>query len=314
MLTGKLRWRGATPLIGAATPVIGAAALVIGAAALVTACSSAVTTQPSAPAPAPAPPSASPVSTGTHWLIAASAISKLDEAAGWAAVARYLDGPQTTIITGPAIPASLAGWRVTFALDTKSLQEIRTGVTGALSPRISMILYDPEHWSFTPAAQQAAVGAATRTAASMAHRAGRELIAAPATNLAEPAAAGESTSTANAFIQTGDLEKVAASANWVEIQAQGLERNPARYAAYIGAALRQIRLGNPSAVVYAGLSTNPSGPAVDAAELVDDVRLTSSEVSGYWLNIPSPGAACPQCGQPQPQIAIDVLQRLAGRS
>jgi hypothetical protein len=277
-------------------------------AALIAGCTSTGTTQPTIPVPSLT--SAGTLSTGTHWLIAASAISKLDGIVGPAEVARYLDGPQTTVITRRAIPALVAGWHVNFALDTRSLQEIRLGVADALSPRISMILYDPEHWSFTPIAQQSAVGAATRMAASIAHSAGRELIVAPATNLAQNGAPGESA--ADAFMQTNDLGQVASSANWVEIQAQGLERNPGRYAAYIRDALRQIRLVNPSAVVYAGLSTNPSGPPVDAAELAEDVRLTSSVVSGYWLNIPSPGTACPRCGQPQPQIAIELLKSLAG--
>jgi hypothetical protein len=284
------------------------ATMAVSAAALVAGCTSAGTSQPTTPVSSS--PSVGALSTGTHWLIAASAVSKLDAIAGPAVVARYLDGPQTTIITGRNIPASLAGWGVNFALDARSLQEIRLGVAGTLSPRISMILYDPEHWSFTPLAQQLAVGPATSMAASIVHGAGRKLIVAPATNLAQVNAPGEST--ANAFIHTNDLEKVASNADWVEIQAQGLERNPGRYAAYINEALSQIRLANPNAVVYAGLSTNPSGPSVSAAELIEDVRLTSSAVSGYWLNIPSPGTACPRCGQPQPQIAIDLLQSLAG--
>ena len=285
-----------------------AAAMAVSAAVLIVGCTSTWIPQPTAPVSSS--PSVSTPSTGTHWLISASAISKLNDIPGSAMVARYLNGPQTTVIIGRTIPTSLADWHTNFALDTRSLQEIRLGVADGLSPRISMILYDPEHWSFTPIAQQSAVGPSTRTAASIAHSAGRELIVAPATNLAQVKAPGEST--ANAFMQTSDLEKVASSANWVEIQAQGLERNPGRYLAYINEALRQIRLANPNAVVYAGLSTNPSGPAVDAAELVEDVRLTSSAVSGYWLNIPSPGTACPRCGQPQPQIAIDLLESLAG--
>jgi hypothetical protein len=297
------RWRSAVTMLGAAVLMAG--------------CAATTTTQPTAPAsatqptaPASSSPSVSVLPTGTRWLIAASAVSKLDDIAGPTVVARYLDGLQTTIITGRNIPASLTDWHVNFALDTKSLQQIRLDVAGALSPRISMILYDPEHWSFTPLAEQSSVGPATRTAASIAHGAGRGLIVAPATDLAQGKVPGEST--ANAFIQTNDLEQVASSADWVEIQAQGLERNPGRYAAYINEALRQIRLANPNAVVYAGLSTNPSGPPVSAAELIDDVRLTSPAVTGYWLNIPSPGTACPRCGQPQPQIAIDVLEGLAG--
>jgi hypothetical protein len=284
------------------------AAVAVSAALLIAGCTSAATRPPTVSESAS--PSASATFTGTRWLIATSAITKLDDLVGPTVVARYLDGPQTTIITDRTIPAFLTDWHANFALDTKSLEQIRLDVTGALSPRISMILYDPEHWSFTPTAEQMAVGPSTRTAASIAHGAGLGLIAAPATDLAQQKASGESTATA--FLQTNDLGQVASSANWVEIQAQGLERNPAGYAAYIDEALRQIRQASPNAVVYAGLSTNPSGPPVDAAELIEDVRLTSSAVSGYWLNIPAPGAACPRCGQPQPQIAIDLLESLAG--
>lgn len=246
--------------------------------------------------------------TSPHWLIAASAILRIDAAGGSAVAARYLNSPQTTIITGRNISVSLENWRAAFALDTRSLQEIQRAVAGPLPPRVTMILYDPEHWSFTPLAQQLAVGPSVQEAETLAHHAGRQLIAAPATNLARSRPDGESAATA--FLQTDDLAKVASSADWVEIQAQGLERNPDQYAAYIGQAVRQIRQVNKAAVIYAGLSTNPSGPQVDVAELSADVRLTSGEVSGYWLNVPAQGAACPRCGQPQPQLAIQLLELL----
>jgi hypothetical protein len=249
-----------------------------------------------------------PLATSPHWLIAASAILKIDAAGGSAVATRYLDIPQTTIITGRSISGSLDNWRAAFALDTRSLQEIQRAVASHLSKRISMILYDPEHWSFTPRAQQMAVGPSVRQAGTLARQAGRELIATPATNLALSRPDGESAATA--FLRTNDLVGTASGANWVEIQAQGLERNPSQYAAYIGQAVRQIRQGNPAAVIYAGLSTNPSGPSVDLAELIAAVKLTSHEVSGYWLNVPSQGTACPRCGQPQPQLAIELLESL----
>jgi hypothetical protein len=249
-----------------------------------------------------------PLPTSPHWLIAASAVLKIDAAGGSAVATRYLDIPQTTIITGRSISGTLENWRAVFALDTRSLGEIQRAVASRLSPRITMILYDPEHWSFTPRAQQMAVGPSVRQAGTLAHRAGRELIATPATNLAVSRPDGESA--ASAFLQTNDLAEAASGANWVEIQAQGLERDPGKYAAYIGQAVRQIRHGNPAAVIYAGLSTNPSGPSVDLAELIADAKLTSREVSGYWLNVPTQGTACPRCGQPQPQLAIELLESL----
>jgi hypothetical protein len=278
--------------------------------AMVAGCSSAGTPQSQGPAPsssASAQPSsaATPASTGTHWLIGTSGISKLDEVAGPGTVARYLDGPQTTVITDASIPSSVAGWHVAFALDTRSLAEIQNGVSAGLSPRISEILYDPEDWSFTPLAEQQNVGASTAQAASIAHGAGRQLIVAPATNLAKVEAPGQS------FLQTDDLAKVATSANVVEIQAQGMERDSSQYAAYIAQAIGQIRSANPSAQIYAGLSTNPSGGPVTASELIADVNLTKSTVMGYWLNIPSPSASCPRCAAANPEIALDLLQTLA---
>ena len=246
--------------------------------------------------------------SGPHWLIAASAILRIDEAGGSAVAARYLNSPLTTIITGRDISASLENWHAAFAFDTRSLQEIQRAVADPLPQRITMILYDPEHWAFTPVAQQQAVGPSVQTAATLAHQAGLELIATPATNLATSRPNGESAATA--FLQTGDLADAASSADWVEIQAQGLERNPDQYAAYIGQAVRQIRQVSKSAVIYAGLSTNPSGPQVDLAELSSDVKLTSGEVSGYWLNVPAQGTACPRCGQPQPQLAIQLLEQV----
>jgi hypothetical protein len=278
---------------------------------MVTGCSWARATQSQGPAPsasASAQPSsaASPASTGTtHWLIGTSGISKLDGVAGPGTVARYLDGPQTTVITTASIPSSVAGWHVTFALDTRSLAEIQNGISGGLSPRISEILYDPEDWSFTPLAEQQNVGASTARAASIAHGAGLQLIVAPATDLAKVEAPGQS------FLQTDDLAKVATSANVVEIQAQGMERHSSQYAAYIAQAIVQVRSANPSAPIYAGLSTNPSGGPVTAAELISDVNLTKSRVMGYWLNIPSPSASCPRCAAPNPKIALDLLQTLS---
>jgi hypothetical protein len=282
------------------------AALAVAIAALIAGCTSA--TSPTQTTPPPSPQPTGSVSTGTHWMLAASGVTLLEQAGGTALVKRYLDGPQTTILTSSTIPANLARWNVTFALDTRSLAEISSGLSG-LSSRITMILYDPEDWSYTPLSEQTAVGEATRQAASLAHGAGRELIVAPATNLAQVTDPG--VAAAPAFISSDDLGKVAPSANWVEIQAQGLERNSARYSAYISQAVGQIRAANPNAVIYAGLSTNPSGGPVTAAELLSDVSATSSQVTGYWLNVPVPGAACPACGQPQPQIGLDLLEGLA---
>ena len=37
----------------------------------------------------------------------------------------------------------------------------------------------------------------------------------------------------------------------------------------------------------------------------------ANDVAGYWLNIPRGGAACPKCGEPQPQVAVELLKMRA---
>jgi hypothetical protein len=239
-------------------------------------------------------------------MIAASAIRRIDAAGGAAITARYLNSPHTTIIVGRNISPMLMSWRVSFAFDARSLNSIRLAVTSGLPARITRILYDPERWIFTPRSQQVNVGSSVREAAALAHSSNRQLIAAPATDLAKVGTSGGSVATS--FLRSNDLGQAAANADWVEIQAQGLERIPTKYASYVRKAVRQIRRISQSVVIYSGLSTNPSGPRVTISELIADIRFTARDVSGYWLNVPMPGDACPRCGAPRPQLAIDLLE------
>jgi len=40
---------------------------------------------------------------------------------------------------------------------------------------------------------------------------------------------------------------------------------------------------------------------------------TRNVVDGYWFNIPTPSAYSPQARQFRPDIAVEVLRRLAGQ-
>jgi hypothetical protein len=62
--------------------------------------------------------------------------------------------------------------------------------------------------------------------------------------------------------------------------------------------------------VSAGISTNPSGQQVTAAQFAAVVNAVRWYVNGFWLNIPAGGAACPRCGTPQPQVALPLLLSL----
>jgi len=106
------------------------------------------------------------------------------------------------------------------------------------------------------------------------------------------------------------LPDAAHASTVVDIQAQGMEGNPVAYSSFVRRVALILRNANPNVKVIAGLSTNPDGHVVRVGELLQDVRLTSGVVSGYWLNIPRTSVACPSCGVPQPQIAIALLDAL----
>ncbi|QIS11288.1 hypothetical protein [Nocardia arthritidis] len=102
----------------------------------------------------------------------------------------------------------------------------------------------------------------------------------------------------------------AASADVIDIQAQGSEADTAKFADFVRQAAAQARQRNPRVVVLAGLSTNPSGQRVTTDQLQQAVAATRSFVDGYWLDIPAVGTACPRCGTPQPEVAVPLRELL----
>lgn len=177
----------------------------------------------------------------------------------------------------------------------------------ALPPGIQAVLYDPEAWSYTPAAEQRNPVAAATQAAGLAHAHGLKIIVAPALNLTTVLAPGSSAPRWRQFLDLGLARSMARVADFVEVQAQSLERDPAAYAAFVREAAAQARAANPDVSVLAGLSTNPPGAAVDSQQLRAAIQASQADVDGYWLNIPGHGPRCPTCSTPQPGIGAEVL-------
>jgi hypothetical protein len=94
------------------------------------------------------------------------------------------------------------------------------------------------------------------------------------------------------------------------IQAQGSERNIPHYAGFVGQAAAQTRTANPKVIVLAGISTNPSGQRVTAAQILGAIAATRNSVDGYWFNIPQPPEYCPRCNEFRPDTVLEVLRRL----
>jgi hypothetical protein len=245
-----------------------------------------------------------PALATVHWLLAASALRKLEAAAGPAWTEAAFNPRTTTLIVSPAAAGSWRPWAGHLALDATSLAGVRAAL--AVATPGDAILLDLEHWPRTPPAEQADAAAVYEEAGALLQGRGIELIAAPATDLALVLAPGQRVDVG--FLASGVVPAAARAASMLEIQAQGLEANTARYVGFVEAVVAEARSANPSVRFALGLSTNPSGQVVSPAALAADIAATRRIASAYWLNIPSAGASCPRCGVAQPQVAISLLE------
>ncbi|HXW45565.1 MAG TPA: hypothetical protein VEL03_12305 [Streptosporangiaceae bacterium] len=238
------------------------------------------------------------------WLLARQALAQVAAdplvAAGLARTRVYelvQPGQQPLALAG-ALPA------VIFA---SAAQLVQTVQNSGLPARTQAVVYDPEAWPFTPAGEQRDPVTAAAGAARAARARGLQFIVAPALNLTTVLAPGSRTPRAQLFLELDLPARLAEHADMIEFQAQSLERDAASYSGFVAQAAQQARLASPSVGLLAGVSTNPPGALVTAAQLVTAIRATQHLVDGFWLNVPSPGPQCPTCNPPRPEIAIATL-------
>lgn len=233
------------------------------------------------------------------WFFASSALAKL---AVLPLGARLLHGPldnPNTWVMGRSrsepIPIHATPWT-----GTTNLRQIPRLLRG---PDRGVVL-DLERWRFTPPEQQRHPVQSYAQAARFAHEAGKWIMATPALDLFRQSPLAER------YLQSRIAERIAPYVDAYDIQAQGLERYPVRYAQFVRKVAGQLRRANPHVVILAGLSTNPSGTPVTLKALEADYRATRSVVDGYWLNIPAPGTYCPRCQPARPELAARFLAQV----
>lgn len=191
-------------------------------------------------------------------------------------------------------------------------------ISGTLGTQVRAVIYDNEHWSFTPTNEQQQPIQYAQRAASLAHQHGLRLIFTPAINLASLLSPGAvssgsgsaSTSKYNAYLSLRLAAQGAQVSDAFEIQAQQVEAT-AQFAGFVTAAVSQARTANPRALILLGIATNPLGRMVSPQDLMAAYSLTRSQVAGYWLNIPGASAQCLTCGNAQPQVGVGFLEDLA---
>ncbi|MHB8189390.1 MAG: hypothetical protein ACYDHP_02975 [Ferrimicrobium sp.] len=238
------------------------------------------------------------------WIIAESAVEAIQRSGSAASVDPALDSLATTIILQGSVPLAQANWHVHFAQDARSLAKV--GATASSPGPASAILYDPEDWSSTPLWEQEHPVEAIAQAAADANVKGLSLIAAPGTDLALLTGGGQIYAH---FLSAGVLGGAAQSSTAIDIQAQGLVRDPSQYAAYVRRAVQQIRAVSSSVQIYAGISTALQGRIVGVSVLTSDLRRTRALVTGYWLNVP--GANSVATGPAEVAVATSLLKKFS---
>ena len=281
--------------------------MVVAAACVLAGCMSQAPPASSPSSPSSRPwPAAGPLPHGrVVWMLTRAALAEL---IADPAIRAGLDGSPVYEILQPG-QEPLAGFDAAVTVTFPSLVALSHAVTGGRLPAgTRAVLYDPEAWSFTPAAEQRdPVQAATR-AAGLARAHGLQLIVAPALNLTTVLARGSAAPRWQQFLDLQLAAKMAKVADMIELQAQSLERDSTTYATFVREAAAQAHAANPGVTVLAGLSTNPPGALVASDQLVAAIEASRASVDGYWLNIPDRGPRCPTCNQKRPDVGIDALR------
>ncbi|MDE2106090.1 MAG: hypothetical protein KGL39_53200 [Patescibacteria group bacterium] len=238
------------------------------------------------------------------WMISSSAYGLLSSStSGQALAQKFFDSSRSIIVVGSRNTQSYGGASLAFYFTGFADFKAKTSI--AATSGAEYAVFDDENWKYTPPAEQKNTDLYFQKFSNLAQQYGLKVIASPSPDLAN--ALPRKTS----YLYSDYLSDTIAgsAAKWsdvFDIQAQGLQSDPQKYASFVAAVAQQVKKINPGIEVIASLSTNPSSHAISPQTLLDDVRLTAGTVDGYWLNIPQK-SACPSCGATDPQAAVRLL-------
>jgi hypothetical protein len=207
---------------------------------------------------------------------------------------RSFNNPCTFIFGSPSKSSVPQGWVAATTADFETYADFQTAVSkNSIDPATRAVMYDNEAWS-SPANELADPGRYTALFQSLAHANGYLFIATPGAQLMSP----------QAYL-----------ADIYENQSQYQEDVTSNFVSLLSSATSSARQANPNVVVFGGISTAPGGKTVTPDQVYQSVMAAKGLVSGFWLNIPSPGPSCEKCVPADPQLTVDFLRRLeAGTS
>jgi len=246
------------------------------------------------------------------WMLSVGALARLARAGlPSSLLSAELDRPSTILLGGARHADPLAPHATRAADFTSAAALVRALAHKAVPADVPDVVLDLEAWPLTPSAEQHHPIAAAHEALVAAERAHKVLVFTPGTDLLRVLVGDRLTPGQRRADYDRLLAGPGARASDVfEVQAQGTEGTAAA-TAFAPSAIASARAARPGVPVLVGLSTNPDGRRVTPADLLAVVAATAHRSSGYWLNIPSAGTACPRCGVAQPQVGVAFLEELA---
>jgi hypothetical protein len=183
-----------------------------------------------------------------------------------------------------------AGYRSIPALSYTSLAEFAADASaGVISPEIGAVVYDPEGWDKTPAAERRDPLAAMHRFSRLASSHGYSPIVAPGRDLALSGEAGcgkrQGELLDQAYLRC-DLTGGATGAETFVIQAAPDELEPAKLSRLLASAHAQVRSRAPGTLTVATLSTDPPDASEPAwpIDLLRAARIEFKRVDGVLFN------------------------------
>ncbi len=245
------------------------------------------------------------------WLISSAALSRISDAGLPKPLLQAYFNRPSTILIGANKSNSLVP-NASLAADFTSVTALESAVENNEIPAsVHYLILDIEAWSFTPKTEQEFPIQAAKGAFSAAKSDGKVLIFTPATDLVKVLIGHRLTGQALINAYSDLIARPGAKVSDIfEIQAQGTEGTVLSnsFASSVASTVQSV---NNSVPYLIGLSTNPDGRQVTSSDLLDLVESVPN-ASGFWLNVPKAGTACPKCGQAQPKVAVEFLEKLAG--
>jgi hypothetical protein len=225
-----------------------------------------------------------------RWIVAGYQLGPMSR--DDATLARYFFGRRVSYVIGKAsgtqnqVPRD---YRAIATLKYKSfLQFKRDAYSHRIDRAVRAVIYDPENWGDTPAAEKEDPSRYLRLFASLARRLGYYAITSPGRDLVTaPGAACRRRpreGTGAAFLRCRIPAAAARYANAFKVQAQIYENDPAKYRSFVQAAMRQARAANPKVLVLSNLATSPGDYVATADMLWAAHQAVARLVAGHQLN------------------------------